>query len=74
MAGTKFAIAPIKAAQIPKTGGDSENRQARDPEPDAAMMLITAVIVTRFKYSQNRSVRLSRGLGIISGMVSPWFV
>jgi hypothetical protein len=34
------------------------------------MMLITAVIATPFKYSENRFVRLNRSLGIVSGMIS----
>jgi high-affinity nickel permease len=36
----------------------------------AGMMLITAAIALPFTYSQSRFVRLNRGLGLVSGLVS----
>jgi len=36
----------------------------------AGMMLITAAIAVPFTFSENRFVRLNRGLGVVSGLVS----
>ena len=40
MASTKFAIAPMKAAQIPKAGGDFEVVEREIPNPDAGQVRI----------------------------------
>lgn len=40
MATTKFAIAPMKAAQIPKAGGDFEIVERETPNPDAGQVRI----------------------------------
>ena len=40
MATTKFAIAPMKAAQIPKLGGDFEIVECEIPNPDAEQVRI----------------------------------
>jgi D-arabinose 1-dehydrogenase-like Zn-dependent alcohol dehydrogenase len=40
MATTKFAIAPMKAAQIPKAGGDFEIVEREIPNPDAGQVRI----------------------------------
>src|SRR5580704_12371202 len=40
MATTKFAIAPMKAAQIPKAGADFEIVEREIPKPDAGQVLI----------------------------------
>jgi sulfite exporter TauE/SafE len=36
----------------------------------AGMMLTTAVLAVPFKFSERRFVRLNRGLGLVSGLVS----
>lgn len=40
MASTKFAVAPVKAAQIPKAGGDFEIVEREIPNPDAGQVRI----------------------------------
>jgi len=40
MATTKFAIAPMKAAQIPKPGADFEIVEREIPKPGAGQVLI----------------------------------
>jgi D-arabinose 1-dehydrogenase-like Zn-dependent alcohol dehydrogenase len=40
MASTKFAVAPMKAAQVPKAGGDFEIVEREIPNPDAGQVRI----------------------------------